>query len=107
MLLSYSHTSPNWPLTDTFCSALSLPTSHPITPYTPIQPTHAAHLQGLQKIAVPRCTPKEALGFFDIYRRKGWTQSGDESLMAALSASNGNLGLFGKSLGRTLQMARA
>ncbi|GFZ44547.1 hypothetical protein JCM24511_02270 [Saitozyma sp. JCM 24511] len=103
ILTSLSHSVPSYPFTPTLSSALSLPTTQPLTPYTPLEAVHHAHASALEKIDVDGLSTAEATGMFELAARKGWSRAtGDEGFIASLIAAGGNTGEFARGLSRTL-----
>lgn len=76
VISSLSHSTPSLPISVTLRSALDLPSSKPITPYTKHNPTHLAHAQsGLKKIDVPwTMSAEEAAGIWQIWAKQGWAR---------------------------------
>ncbi|WWD22697.1 hypothetical protein CI109_107190 [Kwoniella shandongensis] len=104
ILTSLSLSDPTNLPSPSLISALSLPSTSPITPYTALDPYHLEHASsGLQKIDIPfGMTSKEAVGIFDLYAKKGWAPGGtDELFMENYTASAGNPREMVRGLGRT------
>ncbi|WVN87579.1 uncharacterized protein L203_102762 [Cryptococcus depauperatus CBS 7841] len=94
ILTALSYNSPSDLPSPSLLSTLDLPSTQPITPYTPLNQYHVSHAKNLTPIPVPPCMAlEEAGGLFDLYARKGWTKgAGDELFMQSFVASQGNPG---------------
>ncbi|KAK4686765.1 small subunit ribosomal protein S29, partial [Tremellales sp. Uapishka_1] len=94
------------PLPAELLSGLSLPTPHPLTPYTKLEPQHLQNASsGLQKVDVPfGMSPEEAAGLFEIWSKKGWARkSTDEVFLEAFAGAAGNPRELSKGLERNMQ----
>ncbi|TYJ57428.1 hypothetical protein B9479_001744 [Cryptococcus floricola] len=103
ILTSLSLSDPTNLPSPSLSTALSLPTTQPITPYTPINPYHLAHAQGLTPIAVPHgMSAEEAKGLFEIYTKKGWAVgASDELFVEGFVGTQGNPKEMGKGWEKT------
>ncbi|KAK8844749.1 hypothetical protein IAR55_006599 [Kwoniella newhampshirensis] len=105
ILTSLSLSDPTNLPSPSLITGLSLPSTSPVTPYTPLDPYHFEHASsGLQKIEIPfGVTSQEAVGIFDLCAKKGWAPGGtDELFMESFTASAGNPREMVRGLGRTV-----
>ena len=78
VLSAYSHTTPNSKLSPELIYTLSLPPAKFLSGYENLDAVHLAHASSqIQTIPIPfGMSSKEAIGMFEIWSRKGWTQKG-------------------------------